>query len=376
MNGMSAKAPRIVILGGGYAALAAVSVFAKHAPHSLLTVIAPRKAHIKITQLHETLRYSLRRLCVPYAELGKRFGFNFIQAKLKFDTDSLMRWQHDGILRFDKQAIPFDYLLVTTGATHIAPEKTARVLGVSEFCLNQGQTLLRELCARKNGGINLSVVGGGATGIQFLFELSHYLQHNAARPWKLRLVNYEAEILGQFPERFRLYAYDKMARAGIEYVPDSAFIRQQDDTIVLAHRPSGTEFRLPSYLSLLFLGVRPNPFRIEANAFGQAIVNGASLDRVFTAGDCTRFAGTGANTLSAQVAVKKGGTVAANILALGRSAPMQAYDYVEQGYVVSLGPRDGIGWWQSPENIITGLPAAIIKASAEKQYDLLLGGLK
>lgn len=377
MRGAPARnAPRVAIIGGGYAAMAAASVFARQAPNSPLTIIAPRKAHIKTTRLHETLRYSLKRLCVPYAELGKRLGFSFVHAKLAFDTDSLLRWQRDGAVRFDGQEIGFDYLLVATGATHIAPEKTAAALGVVDFCLNQGQTLIRETCEHQGGPVHLSVVGGGATGIQFLFELSSYLQRKARRPWALRLVNHGPEILGQFPERFRRYARDKMARTGIEYLPNTAFIRQQGQTLVLAHRLSGDEFCLPSDLSLLFLGVKPHPFPIAANCFGQATVNGETLGRIFAAGDCAHFAGNGANTLSAQTAIQKGCTVAANILSLSRLAPMRAYDYAEQGYFVSLGPRDGIGWLQSEENIITGLPASIIKTAIEKHYERLLADIK
>ena len=146
--------------------------------------------------------------------------------------------------------------------------------------------------------------------------------------------------------------------------------------IVLSGRDGETEFRLPSHLSLLFLGVKPNPFPIETNAFGQVIGAGELLDRIFAAGDCARFAGAGANTLSAQVAVRKGKTVAGNILRQGNRDPkMEPYDYEEQGYFVSLGPSDGIGWLDSKENIITGVSALTIKKAAEAQYSLLLSGI-
>ncbi|HUL11936.1 MAG TPA: FAD-dependent oxidoreductase [Methylococcaceae bacterium] len=367
---------RIVILGGGYAALAAASTFSKDAPESRITLIAPRKAHIKITHLQETLRYSLRRLCVLYADLGKRFGFRFIRAKLRFENDSLLRWQQRRTIRLDTEEIPFDYLIIATGAEHIAPEKTARILTVGDFCLNQGQTMLRDYCQRERRPAEISVVGGGPTGVQFLFELSDYLRRNVGESWKLRLINYGQRVLDQFPEVFHEYALERMRREGIEFFPNTVFQRQEDDMIVLSGRDGETEFRLPSHLSLLFLGVKPNPFPIETNAFGQVIGAGELLDRIFAAGDCARFAGAGANTLSAQVAVRKGKTVAGNILRQGNRDPkMEPYDYEEQGYFVSLGPSDGIGWLDSKENIITGVSALTIKKAAEAQYSLLLSGI-
>lgn len=359
---------RIVILGGGYAALAATITLARQAPDSRITLIAPRKAHLKITHLHETLRHSIRRLCVPYADLAQRFGFRFIQAKLRYEGESLPRWQQRRSLRLETEEIPFDYLILATGAQHITPDRQGQVLTVEDFCLNQAQPKILDCCRR--GAAALSVVGGGATGVQFLFELSHLLRR---QPGRLRLVNYESRVLGQFPRRFHDHVADLMREEGIEYLPGTAFKRQDGDAIVLARRDTAEEFRLPSCLSLVFLGVKPHPFPVETNAFGQAVAVGETLDRIFAAGDCSHFAGQGANTLSAQVAVRKGKTVAENLLRQGRG--MVAYDYAEQGYVVSLGPSDAIGWLGSPENIITGLAAVSVKKAAEAQYDLLLAGI-
>ncbi len=367
--------PRVAILGGGYAALAAAGLLAKQAPGSHITVIAPRKAHIKTTRLHETLRHSLRRVCEPYAGLGRRLGFDFIQAKPRFGPDSLPRWQGSGSLRLDGQEVRFDYLIIATGANPVEPAKMPQVLGVGDFCLNRGQTAIRELCERKGKAIALSVVGGGATGIQFLFEVSAYLRRHARSPCRLRLVNYERDVLGQFPARFRAYAYGRMARADIDYLPETAFVRQEDGGIVLLDRGKNSEYRLPSDLTLSFLGTKPNPFPLEANCHGQAIVGGKVLERIFAAGDCVRFAGAGANTLSAQVAIRKGRTVAANILAHHHAGPLRPYGYAEQGYFVSLGPGDCVGWLETPDNILTGLAAATVKAAIEKQYGLLLAGI-
>lgn len=365
---------RIVILGGGYAAMAAVITLAKQAPECQVTLIAPRKAHIKITLLHETLRYSLGRICVPYAELAKRFGFRFIQGKLGYQPENLPQWQQRQSLRLGSMEIPFDYLILATGAKSCVPEKSEHVLTVNDFCLNQGQTIIQDLC--KRGGAAISVVGGGATGVQFLFELAHLVKKKSGKACTLRLIDYESRVLGQFPHRFHDYVVERLQDEGIDYFPNTAFKCQTEDSMVLLHRDTGEEYNVPSQLSLLFMGVKPNPFPIQTNAFGQVIANGETLKRIFAAGDCAHFTAPGANTPSAQMAIRKGQTVAKNVLREGiPNGAMSVYDYAEQGYFVSLGPSDGIGWLGQPENLFTGLSAVALKKAAEAKYSLMLSGM-
>lgn len=370
------RSGRVLILGGGYAALAAVSTLRRLNPTAHMTVIAPRKAHIKITQLQETLRYSLRRLCVLYSELGRRFDFDFIQAKLRFDMDSLRRWQQRHCLTLSGVEIPFDHMIIATGSIPVAPDKSANALNVQDFCLNRGQTLIREVCQRGTSPLEISVVGAGATGIQFLFELSAYLKSGGHKRFTLRLVNFEQSVLGQLPRHFHDYVCERLRREGIEYLPNTAFLRQENEDIVLAHRDGKGEFRLPSHLTLQFLGVKPAPVPIETNCFGQVIADGEVLPQIFAAGDCAHFEGTGANVLSAQVAIRKGKLVAGNIhRQRAAGSRMRSYGYTEKGYIVSLGPLDAIGWLDRTENMITGLRALTLKKAAETQYDLLLGGI-
>ncbi len=144
--------------------------------------------------------------------------------------------------------------------------------------------------------------------------------------------------------------------------------------MVLRCRDGTDEYRLPSQLTLLFPGVKPTPVPLMTNCFGQVSAEGEILDRIFAAGDCARFEGRGANTMSAQVALRKGKVVAGNLLRQGVGKEMRPYAYVEHGYFVSLGPNDGIGWLGSKDNIITGHSAAATKTAIEKQYDLLLAG--
>jgi NADH dehydrogenase len=44
------------------------------------------------------------------------------------------------------------------------------------------------------------------------------------------------------------------------------------------------------------------------------------------------------------------------------------------GYLISLGPKDAIGWVGLRCNVVAGYPAMVLKELVEAQYDLLLTG--
>lgn len=364
-----------MVLGGGYAALAAALAIRKQAPEANITLIAPRKAHIKTTRLHESVLHSLRAFCTLYAELAKRFRFQFIRAKLRFSAESLSRWQERRYLQIGEQRVPFDFLIVATGAHCAPPTDPSDVLDLDDFFLNRAQTEIRRLCESTGRSIDLTVIGGGATGMQFLFELAAYLKQRARRTCRLRLLTLEARLLTQFPSGFHDYALAGLVKAGIEWLPGTQFIRHEGKMVVARSSGRDSEISLPSDLTLLFSGARPDPLAIQANVHGQVLAGQEVLDHIFAAGDCASFQGTGANTLSAQVAVRKGKAVAANILSLYASDTMTPYAYREQGYLVSLGPKDAIGWIGQEDRLIRGLRAAALKSAVERQYDLLLVGV-
>ena len=48
--------PKVIILGGGYAGMAALITLYRHCPSAEVTLIDPRGDHLKITHLHERFR--------------------------------------------------------------------------------------------------------------------------------------------------------------------------------------------------------------------------------------------------------------------------------------------------------------------------------
>ena len=110
------KKLKIVIAGGGYAGITALVTFLRHMPDASITIIDPRSQHIKITHLHETFRYPLQDILLPFSTLEKRFHCRHICAELALEESTLLQWQNDKFMTIQDEIIEFDYLLVATGA--------------------------------------------------------------------------------------------------------------------------------------------------------------------------------------------------------------------------------------------------------------------
>jgi NADH dehydrogenase len=369
------ESPRIVIVGGGYSGLAALSTLREHAPDADIVLVDQRPDHLKITHLHESFRRPLTDLLIPFSIVERRFGIRHIQAEVTLDVGALAQWNADRLLPISGETVEFDYLLLALGAASKSLKKGPNDLNLSDFSRQSGPELLDErLGADHAAGGFVTVVGGGATGIQFLFEIAHWLRsHQSSR--RLRLVDADAAPLSQFNPRLGRYAAAKMADLGIEHLPGYFFRGQEADRIILEQRDSGDSLELPSELSLLFVGKEPL-VRLETNWFGQVMADGSALDRIFAAGDCSRYRRPGSNALSAQNAVRKGKLAARNILRhSGEIKVLEPYVHREMGYVVSLGPTDAIGWIGLERNVVGGQPATLVKEVVEAQYDLLLAGV-
>ena len=369
------KRLRIVIIGGGYAGLAALTILVRHAPNIDITIIDPEDHHLKITHLHETFRYPLSDFVIPFTDLVNRFGFRHIRASITVDEENLQNWQKDKCLVINEEILNFDCLLVATGCKNKKITHGENVLVLQDFMKTSGSDLLSSLLQKNNKSEQIiSVVGGGATGIQFLFEIKQFLQRQRIKG-KLRLIHSHDHVLEKFPASFNSYVRSCMNESNIDFYPDTYYCEQQIGKILLEEKHTKRQFELLSDHSILFLGKKEDKL-FNTNAFGQVIVNQESLKNIFVAGDCSYYQSLGSNSLTAQSAVRKGQLAARNILRhSGIIGLLEPYLHHEIGYVVNLGPTDAVGWLVTEGNLVTGLPALVIKEVVEAQYDFLLAGI-
>jgi len=368
------KRLKIMIAGGGYAGIAAMTTLYRYMPGAEITLIDPKTEHLKITHLHETFRYPLTDFLVPFSILTQRFGCRHVQTSLNITADHLKHWQQAKCIQIDEHTLPFDYLLITTGTTASQTDFGEQVLGLEDFSSIAGSDLLDPyLSAPSSTETFITIVGGGATGIQFLFEIADFLRRMRSS-CRLRLIDSGEHVLRQFPAGFSRYTQTRMQENGIEFYPSVRFVGQQENQLLLKHKTTGQNFALPSMLSLVFSGKRPE--MLKTNSFGQVVADQDILTNIFAAGDCAHYQSLGSNAMTAQSAVRKGKLAARNLLRhSGIIKVMEPYLHRDIGYVVSLGATDAVGWLAIENNVVTGLPALLIKEVVEAQYDLLLTGV-
>ena len=372
------KRLKVVIAGGGYAGLAALTNLLQFAPDTEITLVDPKSQHLKITHLHETFRYPLNDLLIPFTIIESRYGCRHVAASLSFDADMLQTYQTKRQLVLNDEAVDFDYLIIAAGCQNQASSHndTENLLNLHDFTVTSGAELLTAFLHRSEAPKPvISVIGGGATGIQFLFEIKQFLDRIKSKA-ELRLIHSGEHVLEQFPDGFAKYVESRMHDLNIAFYPGTYYCEQQPGKIVLSEKVTGKRFELPSDLSLLFLGKKQQNNMFTANAFGQVLIDQKPLPNIFVAGDCSYYQSLGSNTLTAQSAVRKGKLAARNILRhAGFPGLLEPYLHHELGYVVSLGASDAVGWLAAEGNLITGMPALTIKEVVEVQYDLLLAGI-
>ncbi|XSG86104.1 MAG: NAD(P)/FAD-dependent oxidoreductase [Methylohalobius sp. ZOD2] len=365
--------PKVIILGGGYAGLATLVALHERCPGADMTWVDPHSAHIKRTRLHELIRHPGGRCQIPFRDFERRFGCRHLQAEIQFNEENLENWQNSKTLLLDGQRLAFDYLVIATGSRPCSLPVLGAALTPDDLIrVDFTAYLRRRLSDYEKEDAWITVVGAGASGIQILFELDAWRRqwrNIHARAYGLRLVDAGQVVLAQFPRRMRQYAAQKISKAGIQYLDQTLLRECRENQVRLEHRISGEKQTLPSVLTMVCLGLVANPRTIQVNPFGQVVQGGRVLECLFAAGDCTVFAGGGANSLSAQVATHKGRLVGENIVRHRHGLTLTPYRFREMGYFVSMGPADGVGWLGIPENVVAGLPAFFIKEAVETLYE-------
>lgn len=357
-NDPDPKRPRIVIVGAGFAGLAAAKGLAKadadiilvdrhnyHLFQPLLYQVAT--AALSPAQIAQPIRAIVKKQKNCVVALGEMTGIDIANKTISGPDKTL----------------PYDYLILATGATHtyfshdewasVAPglksidDATAirqRILTAFEKAeITDDETERKAL-------LTFAVIGGGPTGVEMagaIAELAHHTMRDDFKyidPRQARVILIEAgpRVLSAFPEKLSSATYKSLIKTGVEVITGRAVTNCTADGVTI-----GDEF-IPSRTIIWGAGVKASPIgewlNVERDRAGRVIVNPdltvPNHPDIFVLGDTASFRTTDGNILPgvAQVAMQQGKHAAKVILArLSKQPEPEPFTYHDYGTMATIG---------------------------------------
>lgn len=197
------------------------------------------------------------------------------------------------------------------------------------------------------GEVPLSVVGGGAAGVEVALALDRLLRAQGARP-AVTIVERAPGILPEFPRGLRRRAANLLGRRGIAVRCGQAVAALEADTVLL---DDGS--RLPSALTVWMAGAAPPallaacdlPLDRRGFLLVDATLRAVDGSPVFGAGDCVALAGHPEIAKAGVYAVREAPVLDHNLRAVlggGRLRPFRP----QSTFLALLDTADGRALWR------------------------------
>jgi NADH:ubiquinone reductase (H+-translocating) len=348
-------AARVIVVGAGFAGLAAVRELDRSGARVLL--IDKNVYSTFQPLLYQVATGGLNPGDVAYparAFAGKRAARFRLGELDRIDTAARQITLADGAV------FGYDYLVLATGVSAAYYGITGAAEHTLALYTRRDATALRDhIMARlerldiegPGRTVNFTVVGGGATGVELAGALAE-LKDALAAPFPevdkadvhIRLVEMAPALLGPFVPSLQAYAYRQLERRGVEVLLSTKISEIGEDRVLLEN---GTE--LPSDVTVWAAGVAaPDAvarWRLPQGRGGRIMV-GPGLrvtgqDRVFAAGD---VALTGDQPLPqlAQPAIQMGRHAGAEIIGALTGRRAGVFRYHDKGIMATIGRRSAV----------------------------------
>jgi len=353
-------AKRVVILGCGFAGIHAATALARAArgANPLDILLVGNQNYFLFTPLLPQIassRVDPRHIAQSIRDIRGKHPFRFLRSDLRaIDVERR-------IVETSEVSLPYDYLVVAPGSqTNYFNIPGARE-NTWDFKSLEDAVVLRErvldLCEHADHTVDAQarrrlltfvIAGGGYTGVEIVTELHDFLfgyvvdRYRGIATEDIRLVVLEAtaEILRGVHPKLAEHSARLLKRKGIEVRTNSPVVRCAPDGVEIR----GGEF-ISSPTVIWSAGVRAHQLIASLpgphDRAGRAIVNEflqlEGHPEVFIAGDAAAAANAPGAPLVAPVAIEQGSLAARNLIHLTRGEALEAYRYVSEGMLVSLG---------------------------------------
>lgn len=355
--------PQVVIIGGGFAGLAAarrlrkvpceVTIVDRHNHHvfqPLLYQVAT--AGLSPGDIASPIRWILRKQARLRVLLANVERIDLAAQQLVLDR---------------AERLPYDFLIVAAGATHsyfghdewsgIAPglKTLDDALAIRRRLLLAFEEAERDTNpARQRFLLTFVLIGGGPTGVELAGALGEIArqalkeQFDAVDPASARILLIEAgpSILPTFPEDLRRSARRALQRLGVEVREGQAVTNVEPGVVHIGDQ------RIEAHTIVWAAGVAAEPIARDLSQqldrAGRVVVNPdlsvPGHPAVFVAGDLASFSHQTGKPLPgvAQVAKQEGARAAANIARLIAGQSTKPFHYYDPGNMATIGRNAAI----------------------------------
>ena len=412
---------RIIIVGGGAGGLALATQLGKRLGKKKLadiTLVDAARTHVWKPLLHQLAAGSFDTHAeeIEYLAQARWNHFKFRLGSLtgidRSNKTVQLAASHDDSGReiTPAQSLNYDTLVIAVGSqtndfgTPGAQEHTIKLDSpqaakhFNERLINaciRAQTVPR---AEGSGLLTVTIVGGGATGVELAAELhaaarvlGNYGFENINPEKDLQIVLVEAgpRLLAQLPERLGLAAEKELRKLAVDVYTNEKVIEVTEDSLRMA---SGKVIQ--STLTVWAAGVKAADFLrtmggnepLEVNKLNQLLVNGnlqTSRDSaIYAFGDCAACQQPDGTWVPprAQAAYQQAMYLARELPQLMAGKPVKPFTYTDQGSLVSLAEYSSVGSLMGSLSqgsfFVEGQIAKLMYWALHKQHQLALGGIK
>jgi len=388
---MSSRAPRVVIVGGGFGGLAAAKAL-KHTPvhitlvdranHHLFQPLLYQVATAVLTpgQIASPIRGILRHQKNTTVLLGEVTGVDKDQRRVLVNTAD-----REGV------AMPYDYLIVATGVRHsyfghdefekFAPglKNLADAVALRNKILQAfEQAEAEEDTSRHRDLLTFVLVGAGPTGVEmasaiaFLVHKTFKSEFRRIDPASARivLVDQSPRVLGSFSEELSKAAKNRLEQLGVEVRLGHGVDRIDEQGVIVAGE------RIASKTVIWTAGVAPSPagkwLGVETDRAGRVRIQKdltvPNHPEIFVVGDTASLDQDGKPLPGvAQVAMQQGRYAGKVIRArIKASSPPGPFRYFDKGNLAVVGK--GFAVLQSGKVHLSGLPAWLAWAAVHLEF--------
>jgi len=347
-------APRVIVVGAGFAGLAAVKALDRTGAQVMLV-------DQNIYSTFQPLLYQVATgglnpgdVAFPLRVFAAKHGARFRHGELE-SIDAAGR----RITLTDGGVLDYDYLVLSTGVSAAyygvtgAAEHTVGLYTRRDAVVLRDQILgrLEQLDVEGPGkAVNFTVVGGGATGVELAGALAELRALDEAFPEvdradeHIRLVEMAPALLAPFHPKLQGYALAELRHRGVDVRLNSKISEITEDRVILA---DGDE--LPSDVTVWAAGVSApaglSRWGLRQGQGGRIEVGPdlrvAGQDRIFAVGDIALIEDQPLPQV-AQPAIQTGRHAGKQIARLMAGQPTQPFRYHDKGIMATIGRRSAV----------------------------------